>query len=724
MATPIVMERSAIYFRCGSVFLPGAAGGLLPRWLTFASAILKCDLCHSRKVKCDRLDPCMNCVDARAECRRTRPRRSMRPRVSRIAGLSERLSTLEHVVSYPPSAAATSSQSHGPSQAGESNSTRIDQPVSSHVPESVIRDSNSAKGNTPSQRVSESPVVNEDTPLQQVTEARRLIQQELQHRNHLSLQRRTVLENALLLVNKISASSTEPKLVSGNPRRADDHDTPVCEEFPLEVYLMMSKDISHQHSAQRHFYWPDHISIKCLEHMSLSLAEGNLDRQTSLHYRVCVYTKALFFLARVPQQRLGGRLRTHVRKTQEKYASAALRALDQINFVGTHSITLVQALLSGALLHQMRGYPTRSWMLTAFASQILVAMNYHTIRDDTPVRCQEDQDARFCLFSCFYLDKMLGMLLLRPPSLPRLRINPVSLIPLEDGTPLSMIVKTMIEFAQIQEVAMEVVHGKHGLSDASDPDITLCTIIQNLISLRSVIDERCRNSSPALQVEWIATEFRYHAILTTLLHLSPKVQAEPPAREECLSQARHALKALDRLQKVLDEGDGFVGTYSMFLSWTVLFYPTTPFYILFCNVVGTSNTEDYQLMQGTTQGLHRFVDTNPSFSKLYHLFTTFLNLCSPLMEGVDSINTVVTPPDTTNMSTILSNAAPEGVMAPVDANNYVYDDAVRLGIVDNGSIDPTVISSWNNTQMWELFGVQSSLEWVDSEVSHAMPEYQ
>ena len=75
-------------------------------------------------------------------------------------------------------------------------------------------------------------------------------------------------------------------------------------------------------------------------------------------------------------------------------------------------------------------------------------------------------------------------------------------------------------------------------------------------------------------MEWIATEFRYHAILTTLLHLSPKVQAEPPAREECLSQARYALKALDRLQKVLNEDEGFVGTYSMFLLW--LIYILTP----------------------------------------------------------------------------------------------------------------------------------------------------
>ncbi|RAK85828.1 hypothetical protein BO79DRAFT_272109 [Aspergillus costaricaensis CBS 115574] len=641
----------------------------------------------------------------------------MRPRVSRIAGLSERLSTLEHVVSYPSSAAATSSQSYARSQAGESNSARTDQPISSHVPATVIWNLNSVKRETPCQRVSESPAVSEDTPIHQVSEARRSIQQELQNSNHLSPQRRTVLGNALLLVNKISASSTEPKVFSGNPRCADDHDASVREEFSLEVYLMMSMDMSlHQHSAQRHFYWPDHISIRCLEHMSLSLAEGKLDRQTSLHYQVCVYTKALFFLARVPQQRLGGRLRTHVKKTQERYASAALRALDQINFVGTYSITLVQALLSGALLHQMQGYPTRGWTLTAFASQILVAMNYHTIRDDTPVRCQEDQDARFCLFSCFYLDKMLSMLLLRPPSLPRLKLNPASLIPLESGA-LSLIVKTVVELAQIQEAAMEVVHRNHGLSDISDVDTTLDAAIQNLASLRGVIDERCRDSSPALQVEWIATEFRYHAIMATLLHLSPRVQAQPQAREECLVQARHAFQALGRLHKLLNEDDSFV-----VITRTVLFYPMTPYYLLFCNVVGTSNTEDYQLMHETTRGLHRFINTNPSISKLYHLFTTFLNLCDPLMQGDGSANTMTMPLDETNLSTMPSSSEAEVSIPQIDADNYFYDSATRIGNVDDGAIDPNMVSSWNNAQMWELFGVQSSLEWVDSEVSHAMPE--
>ena len=36
-------------------------------------------------------------------------------------------------------------------------------------------------------------------------------------------------------------------------------------------------------------YWPDHISPKTLEHMCLSLLEEQGDKQTLVHYRVCVY---------------------------------------------------------------------------------------------------------------------------------------------------------------------------------------------------------------------------------------------------------------------------------------------------------------------------------------------------------------------------------------------------------------------------------------------------
>ncbi|GKZ24969.1 hypothetical protein AbraCBS73388_011992 [Aspergillus brasiliensis] len=281
-----------------------------------------------------------------------------------------------------------------------------------------------------------------------------------------------------------------------------------------------------------------------------------------------------------------------------------------------------------------------------------------------------------------------------------------------------MIMKSMVELAQVQGAAMELVCGQLGPMDRDSLATKLGAIIQDLMSLRSVIDERCINSGLTLQVEWIATEFRYYAILTNLLHCSSKIQERPQGREECLTHARHAIETLGRLQKVLNDDNTFVGAYPMFLSWTVLFYPLTPFYLLFCNAVGTSSLEDFQLMRGTTKGLYRFMDSNPAIAKLYHLLTTFITLCAPLVEEErDSISPLYIPPDLTTVPELQSNIVLEAGMPQVDTN--MYNDSARMGVVGDRVIDP--MNSWTNAQMWELLGMQPSFEWVDSGNPHVNP---
>lgn len=80
------------------------------------------------------------------------------------------------------------------------------------------------------------------------------------------------------------------------------------------------------------------------------------------------------------------------------------------------------------------------------------------------------------------------------------------------------------------------------------------------------------------------------------------------------------------------------------------------------------------------------------------------------------------PVEDTNLSTMPSSSEVEVSVPQIDADNYIYDSVTGVDIVDDGAMDPNMNSSWNNAQMWELFGAQSSLEWVESEVSHAMPE--
>ncbi|KAJ5689670.1 hypothetical protein N7462_004062 [Penicillium macrosclerotiorum] len=53
---------------------------------------------------------------------------------------------------------------------------------------------------------------------------------------------------------------------------------------------------------------------------------------------------------------------------------------------------------------------------------------------------------------------MLSVLLLIPPSLPKLKIQPADLVRLDGQLPLSASVKIMVEFAQIQEGVLDILN--------------------------------------------------------------------------------------------------------------------------------------------------------------------------------------------------------------------------------------------------------------------------
>lgn len=81
--------------------------------------------------------------------------------------------------------------------------------------------------------------------------------------------------------------------------------------------------------------------------MCLALVEGNIDEQTLVYYRICAYTKAVFFVARVSELGHTKRLRDHFQNSRKEYEASALSALSKINILAPPSLSLVQALLSG-----------------------------------------------------------------------------------------------------------------------------------------------------------------------------------------------------------------------------------------------------------------------------------------------------------------------------------------------------------------------------------------
>lgn len=136
---------------------------------------------------------------------------------------------------------------------------------------------------------------------------------------------------------------------------------------------------------------------------------------------------------------------------------------------------------------QNQGDMSRSWTLAAFASRTLVSLNYHSI-DSITLFDETKHDIYGSLYTCYYLDKMLSVLLLRPPSLPKLKIKPADLVRLDPRLPLSASVKVMVEFSQIQEGVLDILNHTNKIDQ-----VTIVTkLIRDMHSIHALI-KKVRN---------------------------------------------------------------------------------------------------------------------------------------------------------------------------------------------------------------------------------------
>lgn len=59
-------------------------------------------------------------------------------------------------------------------------------------------------------------------------------------------------------------------------------------------------------------------------------------------------------------------------------------------------------------------------------------------------------------------------------------------------------------------------------------------------------------------------------------------------------------------------------------------FPLSSFFILFCNVIATSNIEDYALMGQVFQKLHILL-TSKARARIHHLIRSYLQLCQEIL---------------------------------------------------------------------------------------------
>lgn len=137
----------------------------------------------------------------------------------------------------------------------------------------------------------------------------------------------------------------------------------------------------------------------------------------------------------------------------------------------------------------------------------------------------------------------------------------------------------------------------------------------------------------------------------------------------------------------------------------MLSYPLCPFFVVFCNVVGTSNEHDFQLLQDVTDGISTLVTENKYVNRLHRLCATLIGLCKPLVQRLD-LNGHVQPPT-------------EGLAGmPTFTPPPVFDGATDAANVSNGrgTAGGILPCSWNDDMMWQLFQSQPSLDWFNADI--------
>ncbi|EAU29690.1 predicted protein [Aspergillus terreus NIH2624] len=474
-------------------------------------------------------------------------------------------------------------------------------------------------------------------------------------------------------------------------------------------------------SNETNIHWPDHISGKTLETMVTRLLQDETDEQSHHQLSVCIYTKAVSHLYRLFKLSRNPTLKRQYLRSKREYETAGLYALQRIDVCSTPSLLLIQSLISGALLMQKLGKMNQSWVLNSYAARLIVSLNYHEVDGFTPDSGM-NEEIHSSLWGCYYLDRTLSYLFVRPPSLPELRVPPSQLVHADTTLLYGPLIGIILDLAQVQGELLDLLlNGQRKF--AAEVSAKYENIQARMSKIYSDLHSRRSSLPPTVTNEYLSADFCYHAILVDVYRARLKHHPDAETYKECLLSARASLRAFQSLEKDLAYELGLEDPCPYFLTWTVLLYPLSPFFVLFCNVVRESDFEDYTLLKEVTQGLSR-ITGNSYVSKMLDLLTALQNLCEPLFQTTmdiqqgsqvsETYGTMDGPvyqavaPDTTNHTSLdCSHPGPPSTEPVIEPSS-------------TGILPPEMYpesSTSTDGLIWQLFNSQFSLGWFDVDYS-------
>ncbi|KAE8136381.1 hypothetical protein BDV38DRAFT_114816 [Aspergillus pseudotamarii] len=520
-----------------------------------------------------------------------------------------------------------------------------------------------------------------------LTDAQMASRHRLSRVQGLAWNRLQVLESALYAASQF----TESMGGFGKPSNVDDQSEEQRQIPAPEFLTWMLKDIGTDLFGPYVRDYFRHVSKKSLERMGMSLLRKDASPSDTILYTVCVNSIAYKFLTTVVMTEEHGELSQRLWHNALQYRATAQAALRKIPLVTTPSFTLLQAVLCGIFLFQGSGDTNFCWELTRTACRICTDIGLNT--NATNGRALSEEEF-FCFIWCYKLDRNYAWKLGRSKGF--LDATPEGILHASTrlNPPISDVLLLYLDLAQIQDGIIPFIKdpsaadGEHAVPPVSNLREQL---LPRMEDIRSRIDQIAPPSNRWKGLdshsEIAALDFAYHSVMTTILHL---IQLTPgqtlTAKDLYLDSARQELSALVSICLSANKQSTVA-----FLHWTLLYYPLTAVFVLFCNTVVTSHIGDFNLLKTVADCLTQSGTASEHIANLQKLFQEFVSLSQRFLNEESS--TALTNQGATQTSPSQQGTSSQDVIHNSNSPHWLntsttWSSGILAGL-DNHSFDPS-----------------------------------
>lgn len=272
--------------------------------------------------------------------------------------------------------------------------------------------------------------------------------------------------------------------------------------------------------------------------------------------------------------------------------------LDRLELLLPATDESISALSIGASFAVDCSKPALSWSLLVTAIGLAQSLGYH--RADSPCPSEALRIRRTYIWWTLYsFDKSLSLRLGRAATIQEfdITVGPMS-YPVPKGNQGDKIwgdmMRCWMSFASIQGRIYKELYSPAALAASDETrtanafalarDMEALQLASSKINIDGIESERGRY----FVTSGVATDKIGHVVALTMIHRATSPSTQPT--QKCIEYARLAIDGHKLAYSAYKETDADL--WEAYLLWTVIHAPFTPFTVLFCNVIATSDRAD------------------------------------------------------------------------------------------------------------------------------------